>query len=83
MTKTIETKTLQGMKVEITLEDWVEAVIDRALEKHKVECPVVKLGERVSLLENKMALVFWLGGPCILGGLAWIGTRLLNLIQKG
>jgi hypothetical protein len=78
--QSVETMTPQGTKVEITLEDWAEALIDRALERHKLECPVKVIEKRVSLLESKVGLIFWLGGPVILGILAWVGKQILDKI---
>lgn len=55
-------------KVEIKLEDWVEAIIERAVSKHVSACPV---HEKVQRLEIKWAqLVGFMLGSGTLGGVA-------------
>ena len=54
-------------KISVELEPWVEAVIDRALTKHVLSCP---LSERVSRIELSWAKVCGMvvGGGAV-GGL--------------
>lgn len=67
------------------LKAFTDTQITNWLNNHypQVDKQIVKQALAEIIKDREMALVFWLGGPCILGGLAWIGTRLLNLIQKG
>jgi hypothetical protein len=50
------------------LEPWVERIIDSALAKHRMDCPVL---ERVTRLEIRFAaLVGWMIGSGLVGGFA-------------
>ena len=49
----VEVTAIDGTNVKITLADWAESVIDRALARHKLECPVEKYrDERVQVLSS-------------------------------
>jgi len=49
----IEVTAIDGTNVQITIADWTKIVIDRALARHKIECPVEKYREeRTGLLKN-------------------------------
>lgn len=59
------------------LDEWVETIIDRALEKHQNKCP---LGPRVRVLEIRLAaLIGYMVGSGIVGGAAGAGIAKLLL----
>ena len=80
---TVEVKTTAGNKIEITLEDWVELIIDKALEKHKVKCPfdVDKCGDRVKKLEWQMGIVKWVGLTISTAAIAHIFYTIMNSLK--
>ena len=59
----VEAKTPSGIPIEITLEEWVSIVIETALKKHKVSCPLTdeKILNRIEVLELKLKIVQWVG----------------------
>lgn len=55
-------------EVKEPLEPWVERIIDAALARHRMDCPVI---ERVTCLEIRFAaLVGWMVGSGLVGGVA-------------
>jgi acyl carrier protein phosphodiesterase len=91
----MKVKTTTGTTVEITLEDYISTIIDRALEQHQVKCPlnqhiidVDKLRDkedlhgRMSKLEWKMALVQWIGGSIGLASIAHIASTLSKVLNN-
>lgn len=63
------------------LEPWVERIIDRALLKHEISCP---LKPRMRTLELRFAtLLGWMAGAGFCGGIAYsVLTWLMPFIRK-
>ena len=89
----ITAKTTSGAVVEISLEDWANVLIEKALIQHKMECPVYSMNDtqktnfnlidkRVEVLEFKIRLVQWLTAPLYIGLVAWVVNSLLSLIKE-
>jgi len=89
----ITAKTTAGAVVEISLEDWANVLIEKALTQHKMECPVYSMNDsqktnfnlidkRVEVLEFKIRLVQWLTAPLYIGLVAWVVNSLLSLIKE-
>ena len=81
--QTIEAQGIAGKKVRITLEEWTEILIDRALQKHKEDCPMYKnyadLDKRVSSNETKLKIVQWLTAPFYIGLVGWIVGKITSI----
>jgi hypothetical protein len=86
--------TPSGAKVEVLLEEWVEALIDRALAKHRVECPFNDVGEivaterakasmssRIESIELKLKIVQWLMAPVYGTLVIWLINVILSHIS--
>jgi len=87
----IEVETNEGLTVKITLSEWAENIIDRALAKHKVECPMEKykeervldirsLDRRIAALELKLKITHWLTAPFYLGLVVWLMKTFTNVL---
>ena len=87
----IETKTTDGLAVRITLEEWTETLIDRALLKHKNECPIGRdkainildmalLDKRITALELKLKITHCLTIPFYLGLVAWFMKTFTDIL---
>lgn len=74
----IDARTEGGNYMKITLEDWAENLIDRALLKHAASCPLTELDHRIRALEVRQKMLQWLLTPVYLGLVAWI----IDLIKK-
>ena len=49
----IDVTAIDGTNVKIKMSEWTQIVIDRALARHKLECPVEKYKEeRIKILTN-------------------------------
>ena len=49
----IDVTAIDGTNVKIKMSEWTQIVIDRALARHKIECPVEKYKEeRIQVLTN-------------------------------
>ena len=88
----ITAKTTAGAVVEISLEDWANVLIEKALTQHKMECPIYTINDaqktnfnlidkRVEVLEFKIRLVQWLTAPLYLALVVWLINSLLSLIK--
>jgi len=89
----IEVTALDGTNVKITLADWAEILIERALVRHKKECPIeayreqrqVDIGaldKRVIALELKLKIVHWLIIPFYIGMAGWLVSHFTSLFDK-
>ena len=89
----IEVTALDGTSVKITLADWAETLIERALTKHRRECPVESykaerqidintLDKRVLALELELKITRWLMAPIYLGIVAWLIAHFTNFFDK-
>ena len=80
---TVEVKTTAGNKIEITLEDWVERIIDKALDKHKALCPFDsdKCSDRIYKLEWQMSIFKWIGLTVSSAALAHIFYTIMNSLK--
>jgi hypothetical protein len=72
-----------GRTINITLEEWAENLIERALERHKEACLLWenysahqktenRLDQRITVLELKLKIVHWLIAPFYIGTVAYI-----------
>ena len=89
----IEVQALDGTNVKITLANWAEILIERALVKHKLECPIelykeqrqvgiIELDRRITALELKLKIVHWLMIPFYLGIVGWLVAHFTTLFDK-
>lgn len=87
--QTINATSDTGKVIKITLEQWAENLIDRALARHKIECPVTaynkehlktqqELDRRVAALEVKLKIVQWLIAPFYVGFVGWVIMKLTH-----
>ena len=88
----ITAKTTAGAVVEISLEDWANVLIEKALTQHKMECPVYSMNDtqktnlnsldkRLDALEIKLRIVQWLTAPLYIGLIAWLIKAITSLIE--
>ena len=89
----IEVTALDGKSVKITLADWAEILIERALVRHKKECPIEvykeqrqvdisALDKRITALELKLKIVHWLIIPFYIGMAGWLVSHFTSLFDK-
>ena len=89
----IEVTALDGTSVKITLADWAEILIERALARHKKECPIeiykeqrqVDIGaldRRVIALELKLKIVHWLIVPFYIGMAGFLINHFTSFFDK-
>lgn len=87
----IDAQTDQGKYVKISLEDWAENLINRALEKHKLSCPMIQadgqhsatikeLENRLQSLEIKLRIVQWLISPMYIGLTGYLVTKITAIL---
>ena len=84
MKQIIEINTHSGRKKKIGLEDWVDDVIRRALEKHIIDYPQQKqsppLNKQLLMLEMKCLFLQWLIIPCYIVMAVWIVYMVVFLL---
>ena len=84
---------LDGTNVKIALADWAEVLIERALARHKRECPVevykeqrqstvIELDKRITALELKLKIVHWLMIPFYVGLVGWLIAHFTTIFDK-
>ena len=89
----IEVTALDGTSVKITLADWAEILIERALARHKKECPIeiykeqrqvgmVELDKRIATLELKLKIIHWLIIPFYVGVAGFLINHFTSIFDK-
>ena len=89
----IEVTALDGTSVKITLADWAEILIERALVRHRKECPIeayreqrqvgmVELDKRIATLELKLKIIHWLIIPFYIGMAGFLINHFTSIFDK-
>lgn len=76
----LQTKATNGQTVEITLGEWTELFIDKAIIKHKDSCPATALDKRLAVVELHLKVIIYSLIPIYLWGVGYILQQIGKII---